>query len=583
MKRTQNTKKLFLIFLFSLFPIFLEAGNKVVTNINDSGIGSLRETLMSAVDGDTITFNMEYTSAAPTVELLSPILINKSISIDGNNHGNHIIIKQTDSNSRVLTVQSTNTTQQIHVRIENITISDGTDGGIFVDKNVSLQLHHCTISNNSMYGGEWGGIYISDHSSLLVNDCLITKNRSSYGGGIRGQNADVVVKNSIFSNNSSTFYPAAITMMGGGNLLIEDSEIRDNVKGIGIYSGASMIMRRCLVDNNVHTGGGDGGGVRISSNNTVLIEDSYFTNNLAGNGGGIYSLDASLTIKNCVIRNNKGISWAGGIISYGPLRMDSCLIESNEGYNAGGGMICYGGPDYRGNRYEVRITNTTIRNNKVTNLWDYKDGGGAMFYGQFQMENCTISGNTAPIGGGLTIGNDTAILINNTITGNTAYKYGGGISILHALYDNVKPTAILINNTICNNLANEFAGGVYYTTGNTSGIGTAYFYNNLIAYNSFDDIHKDTKSGEYGFLKGNMNIGKTLGISDDEVQCTSYDISTPLFENNQPILANYGGFTETVAISENSIARSAGIASVPDFTIPQYDQRGIRISNVTFA
>ncbi len=55
-----------------------------VTTASDSGAGSLRQAIVSASGGDTITFNGDY-----TIRLASSLTINESLTIDGSGHVAH--------------------------------------------------------------------------------------------------------------------------------------------------------------------------------------------------------------------------------------------------------------------------------------------------------------------------------------------------------------------------------------------------------------------------------------------------------------------------------------------------------------
>ena len=62
-----------------------QAATLTVTNTNDSGAGSLRGVLASAVSGDTIVFDTAGVFAAPqTINLTSgELTLDKSLTIDG--------------------------------------------------------------------------------------------------------------------------------------------------------------------------------------------------------------------------------------------------------------------------------------------------------------------------------------------------------------------------------------------------------------------------------------------------------------------------------------------------------------------
>src|SRR5262245_31593542 len=65
-----------------LIALSTQAATITVTNINDSGAGSLRQALADAVDGDTINFNSSLNGQRITLTS-GELLANKSITISG--------------------------------------------------------------------------------------------------------------------------------------------------------------------------------------------------------------------------------------------------------------------------------------------------------------------------------------------------------------------------------------------------------------------------------------------------------------------------------------------------------------------
>src|SRR5262245_25786601 len=66
--------------LIVLFYVPAKAATLVVTNLNDSGSGSLRDALASAAASDTITFAP---GLAGSIPLASPLTISQTITIQG--------------------------------------------------------------------------------------------------------------------------------------------------------------------------------------------------------------------------------------------------------------------------------------------------------------------------------------------------------------------------------------------------------------------------------------------------------------------------------------------------------------------
>ncbi|OZH53624.1 hypothetical protein AFK68_16375 [Hydrocoleum sp. CS-953] len=76
----------------------------LVSNLNDSGAGSLRQAIIDAAAGDTIQFDPSL--GGQTIALASELLINKNLTIDGD-ESNPVTI-DAGGNSRVFNIDDGN-------------------------------------------------------------------------------------------------------------------------------------------------------------------------------------------------------------------------------------------------------------------------------------------------------------------------------------------------------------------------------------------------------------------------------------------------------------------------------------------
>ena len=170
-------------------------------------------------------------------------------------------------------------------------------------------------------------------------------------------------------------------------------------------------------------------------------------------GGGIYCIESSPVITNCIITENIAESYGGGIYcsDSSPIIVN-CIIKGNTAeyigydYRGGGGIyFIYSSPD---------IINCTINGNSA------RDGGGIhCFCSSPNIIDCTIKGNTAGYGGGgvCCLEYSSPSLTNCIINGNMAY-YGGGVRC------SSKSAPILTNCIISRNAADKdtnYGGGIY--------------------------------------------------------------------------------------------------------------------------
>ncbi|WRH68883.1 MAG: right-handed parallel beta-helix repeat-containing protein [Planktothrix sp. GU0601_MAG3] len=229
--------------------------NLIVTNLNDNGIGSLREAIAQAQPGDIIQFDSSLANQSnPTILLTSGQLnINKSITIDG------LISSATpgkvtisgNNQFRVFELQVSPQFQPTNTTLKNLIIANGKAQGI--DE-----------------AGSGGGIRMQGSTNLTLEDSELNNNIAQFGGGIyTGFKSNTVVINSTFNNNDGT--------LGGSE------------RG--------------------------GGAIATKSAGSLTVTNSQFTNNKGINGGAINHLLGNLTVDNSKFINNTSVP--GGTVANG--------------------------------------------------------------------------------------------------------------------------------------------------------------------------------------------------------------------------------------------------------------------------
>ena len=293
--------------VLALASISAQAATFVVTNTNDSGPGSLRDTIAGAADGDTIQFDAALNGQ--TITLTSgDLVIERNLTIDG-------------PGADQLTVQRSTANGTPAFRIFSIS----------GDVNIS----GLTIANgNAPDSG--GGIGFGGGSALTISNCVISGNSApNYGGGIhnfgnKGSPAAVTISNSTISGNSATI---------GGGIYVE---------GIGFYAsegGKATITGSTISGNQAASLGGG-----IAGYGPVTLTNSTISGNSAGQGGGIkmsHSLifPSALTVTNSTIANNSAGSSGGGVDTSSGVTSRNTLIASNtsaDGPDVKGGFASQG-------------------------------------------------------------------------------------------------------------------------------------------------------------------------------------------------------------------------------------------------
>ncbi|MCF6308604.1 MAG: DUF285 domain-containing protein, partial [Flavobacteriaceae bacterium] len=210
---------------FSLFQTKSFAQTTIeVTNVSNSGIGSLRQAIIDANPGDIIEFNSSIDGQK--IILSSSITIEKDLTINGNGATNTII----DGNNQDRVFMIFKSGNQITVAINGITIQNGriygnnlAGAGIFNTENLTLT--GCSIINNeatfnTIGSKTYGGGINSSIGVLTLINCLVTGNSClTEGGGIRATGNLIIVNSTIVKNKAYDFtVPVGVppTTEGGG-------------------------------------------------------------------------------------------------------------------------------------------------------------------------------------------------------------------------------------------------------------------------------------------------------------------------------------------------------------------------------
>ena len=305
----------------------------------------------------------------------------------------------------------------------------------------------------------------------------------------------------------------------------------------------------------------------INTSKKVYIKNLKITEGKAASGGGILvGSNGDVSIDNCIITNNAATTIGGGILSYGTVEMTSTDIKANKAKQFGYG-ICVASGSFTMNSGEVsgNIFDTSSEANPPSVLdsgavfvkkdAEFNFDGGTIMnndsraiynHGTVNMTDGTISGHTAPRGGGI-YNNGSLSISGGTITDNHAATdgdagNGGGIYINAATAQTgdtpaVTPTFTMTGGTISENTAKFYGGGIannstatisggeisgnYVTeTSACGGGGIATFVNLTLESNAYIPSGDDNKNDIYlydssnGSTQFHIKIGQTLNHSN---------------------------------------------------------------------
>lgn len=305
------------------------------------------------------------------------------------------------------------------ITIQNGHLEMGDAGaGIFCTNSSSPTIDSCIFRNCTVSLRNGGGaIVCMDHSNPIIINCIFVHNESSsFGGAIASQKSNPRIENCIFRENKSSGDGGAIYIYQGNVVILECELSNNEAGGEGMANGGAisaidcnLIIERCDIINNAIDGNavGSGGGLSINGCTTKIV-DSKVNLNAACDGGGIYCTNYTrIKFERCQIIKNSASSskkiWrrneGGGIYSENTnLFMKDCVISRNLAYGSnsqttgyGGGIFMYSGSG--------SFTNCLFTKNVAwADNSDMQNGcGGGLYSPQTKIDinNCTFVHNTA--------------------------------------------------------------------------------------------------------------------------------------------------------------------------------------------
>jgi hypothetical protein len=363
------------------------------------------------------------------------------------------------------------------------TIIDGAGAGTVVtfgggETNAAV-LRGFTITGGNAGNANGGGILVGNGSAPVITGNVITRNEATYGAGVTvtGGAAPVIESNVFIDNTATSRRGSAIYAIGQSSVVLQDNVFRDHVGGDGVIhigganandASAAVIAGNTLDNNSTDFGVG---AIKVTVQSRATITGNVITNNTGATdnaAGAIYvGFNSEADIRDNTITGNRGTR-AGAIVVY---RESSAVItgntitgnaagtEDDTRYGTGGGILV----TYQA---DAEITGNTISNNRA---WNQNHGGGGIaVYSWGQASNVTIADNTITDnqayrwGGGIYLasGSGTSAVIHgnsiaDNVAGNASQACGGGIYI-----GNIKEAAVY-DNTVSGNQAAWFGGGIF--------------------------------------------------------------------------------------------------------------------------
>ncbi|MBD2249325.1 hypothetical protein [Nostoc sp. FACHB-888] len=332
-----------------------------VTNINDTGAGSLRDAITQANNtngADTISFTGTTfeDNIADTITLTSgELIITDTIIINGKESSNLTI--SGNNASRVFNVNDQDSNNQIKVEVTGLTITGGTSvdngGGILNLEN--LTINSSTISSNSAFSGAG----IANFGTANINSSTISSNSTTEGvGGGVANGGMLIIDNSTIAQNSSLF--------GGGinnfgRIIISNSTLSSNQsdKGGGINNTGKVTVSNSTISKNSAVSDSD-----IFVFGTDTITSSLSGDTFSGNGGGVFnSIEGKFTLLNSIVFGNQATGSGGGIFNSSQVTLINSIVTNNTADSDNNGIGKGGGISNDSGIFSA--SNTIIAANKV--------------------------------------------------------------------------------------------------------------------------------------------------------------------------------------------------------------------------
>ena len=326
---------------------------------------------------------------------------------------------------------------------------------------------------------------------------------------------------------------------------------------------------------------GNGGVVLINKNTCLKMQQVELANGKAVYGGAAFCVDTlgvTLDINDCRFVGNSSLNNAGALYLKAIAgRINNCIFENNTSERNGSALV---------SNKQAEISNSTFKNNRSATSVS-TDYGAAVFNtggGFMKITNSTFDSNLTTqygTGGFACSGPTTNTLMNNVTFCNNSGK------IASSLF-NKAGELVMIHCTVAGNKTEADDGAALYAS--PSSEANNLLINSVFAFNYNATGKSDIEIGENAIVSGTNNI---IGIQTGTGSLLNtvnfnYNVNTenetPLFSNyasvlfngitiKQPVLAGHGGKTQTIAISENSIAYRSGAFGLQDINLPAYDQR----------
>ena len=393
------------------------------------------------------------------------------------------------------------------VLISNVTFRSHQRGSIAIQATKSA----LTVNNCSFGGFSVGAMHVTNQSSLVISGTIFTENTANCGGAIFVNHSSLTLNGSVMNE-----FMHSTALLQGGAIFCNHSLI--TMIGLNVFENNSAEWGTIGLFSGEITNSGNVqflsnvvkyGGALYLSNSTALLggEEMIFRNNIASEGGAIYSKEGSdVTINTGYLYCfNNTVSDSGGAIfaNTSVLTLGESLgqyhnFSYNKAHKIGGAIFCmlcditiHGTNNFSNNcaigdggSVSINRGNVTLSGNAVFANNHAGHGGGACLFKQTHVlltgKEIKFIANTAYHGGGIWSNESTLLMlakklqfISNAAKRQDYFRGGGAVMISGPAKKKVQLTGKYIGNT------GVFGGAIFI-----KGSGNTIVHNIVIESNS---------------------------------------------------------------------------------------------------